>query len=1062
MKQKFTSIFLALCFGATLLSFSALAQQTVRGKVLSSSDGQPIIGATVHVVGSNTGAVTGTDGSYSLQVPNSKAVLEYSFIGFNKEDVTVGKQSVINIHLEENVSSLNELVVTGYTTEKKKDITGAVSVVNLKDLRAVPSGTPEEMLQGQASGVDVITSGAPGGPSNVFIRGVTSFGDVNPLVIVDGVPASMHDLDPNDIASIQVLKDAGAAAIYGVRGSNGVIIVTTKHGHSTGGEPTITYDGYYGTQRPLGGNPFHLLNSQELANALWIADINSGQVAANGYPTSAQYGNGPKPILPDYITPGGAMSGDPSVNPALYNVDYSKGPIYQITKANKTGTDWFHELFQPALIQSHTLTASGGTNKSNYLFSFNYFDQEGTLIATHLKRYAVRMNTSYTVKKHIRVGENAYVFYKDNPQIGYNQENVVNFAYREQPIIPVYDIMGNWAGSNGPELGNSSNPVADQVRSEGNRGNDWQVVGNVWAEADLLKYLTARTSFGGTIDNYYYDYYNYHTYENAENNGSNSFGEGAGYNSNWTWTNTLAFHKLFAQKHDVKVLVGSEAINAYGRGVSGTRLNYFTDNPSLRVLSVGSPTGQNNSSFAYQNTLYSLFSRVDYSYNEKYLLSGTVRRDASSQFGPNKRVGYFGSGSVGWRISQEEFLKNVSWINDLKLRGSYGILGSQNNVNPANAYTQFGSSPGNSYYSITTAYNSIEQGFYATRIGNPSTGWEQDKELNIGLDATILDNRLDMTLEYYKKKISGLLFPDQAGATVGGAALPTVNIGDVQNDGEDITLDYHAIVHQNFHLNLGLNLTTYRSLVVSIPGNYFDVGGTRIGNVVRNEVGHPISSFYGYKVIGYFSDANDVAKSPTQQDAAPGRFKYADIDGDGKITDADRTFIGNPNPKLTYGFNVNATFKNFDLTAIFYGSYGNQIFNYVKYWTNFWASFQGNKSKDLLYNSWTPQNHNAKAPILENASTFSTNTVPNSYYVESGSYFRLKSLILGYTLPSSTMERLGVNMFRVYVQATNLFTITPYSGLDPEVFGQAADFGIDYGNYPSNQKNFIVGVNLSF
>ena len=364
-------------------------------------------------------------------------------------------------------------MVTGYTSQKKKDITGSVSVVNVKAMKAVPSGSSEQLLQGQASGVSVITSGAPGGPSNIFIRGISSFGNSDPLVIVDGVQASMHDINVNDIESVQVLKDAGAASQYGVRGSNGVIVITTKRG--VRGKTTISYDAYYGTQQPLGGNPFHLLNSQELANAFWTASINSGQVdTVNHHPQSVQYGNGATPVLPDYITPGGGFgitADSPEVNIDKYNVDYNAGPIYQITPANKQGTDWFHELFKPAAIQSHNISLAGGGDKSTFLFSIGYFNQQGTLINTYLKRYETRMNSTFNVRDRIRVGENAYVFYKENPQISYFGENTINYDYREQPIIPVYDIKGNYAGSNGPELGNSANPVAVQKRTANDKGN---------------------------------------------------------------------------------------------------------------------------------------------------------------------------------------------------------------------------------------------------------------------------------------------------------------------------------------------------------------------------------------------------------------------------------------------------------------------------------------------------------------------------------------------------------------------------------------------------------------
>ncbi len=875
------------------------------------------------------------------------------------------------------------------------------------------------------------------------------------------------------------MKDAGSASIYGVRGANGVIIVTTKRGRA--GKTTISYDGYYGTQRPLSGNPYHvLINPQDLANALWKADIQSGQVdTSTNLPTSVQYGKGATPVLPDYISPGGKFEGDPAVNPALYNVDYNKGPIYQITKANKSGTDWYHAAFKPALMQMHTLTASGGGEKSTYLFSVGYQDQQGTLLATYLKRYSVRMNTTFNVKNHIRVGENAYLFYKENPSINLNvnSENVINSIFRMQSIIPVYDIKGNFAGTNGPELGNAHSVVADQTRTENNKGYTWDMVGNVFAEADFLKHFLVKTVFGGTMDNGYYNSYTFHQYENAENNSGNSFSENYYYNSSWTWTNTLSYSNVFAQKHSVKAIGGIEANNYSGRAMGGTRLNYFTDDPALRVLNAGSPTNQSLYGYSNVNTLYSLFGRLDYAFNEKYLLGATLRRDGSSNFGPQKKYGVFPSVSVGWRVSQEEFLKNVTWINELKLRGSWGKLGSQNNVNGSNQYNLYNSSASNSYYDINGTSNSIVQGFYQSQIGNPLTGWEEDNITNVGLDALIIDNHFDVSVEYYKKKINGLLFGASAGGVTGAGgpsgyvnALPTVNIGDVQNTGVDASVLYHATISRDIKLNLGANITTYKSLIVNIPGQYFDYASSRIGNMVRNEVGHPISAFYGYKIKGFFNSAADVAKAPTQQDAAPGRFQYVDVNGDGKIDASDRTFLGNPNPKFTYGFTVNASYKNFDFSMLLYGSVGNDVVNYNRYWLDFWASFQSNKSQDMLFNSWTPTHQNARVTILENKSTFSSNEVFNSYYIENGSYLRCKQLQIGYSLAPAILKTVGIEKLHFYVQAANLFTVTKYTGPDPELSGgndpntgrpQAAGFGIDYGNYPT-QRTFIVGANITF
>jgi TonB-dependent starch-binding outer membrane protein SusC len=1054
------------------LSLSLFAQTSITGRVLSSADKQPVVGATVQVKGGKSATLTGSDGTFTINSSQKVGSLVITIVGYEPMTVPVKGSSIGDVMLSTSTTSLNDVVVTGYTTQKKKDLTGAVAVVNVKDMKSIQAGSPEQMLQGQASGVTVITSGAPGGPTNVFVRGVTSFGNTDPLYIIDGVPLDYHNINANDIESVQILKDA-SASIYGVRGSNGVVIVTTKRGHSSGGRPTVTYDGYIGTQQPLGGNPFHLLNSQQLANALWQADITSKQVdTLTGFPTSQQYGKGATPVLPDYITPGGAKAGSPAVNPLLYNVDYNKGPIYQITAANKQGTDWFHELFKPAPIQSHTLGMSGGSDKSSYYFSLGYFNQQGTLIDTYLKRYMARMNTTFAVKDNIRIGENFYAFYLNNPQISYFGENQINYDYREQPIIPVHDSQGNWAGSNGPELGNSSNPVANQERTAGNRGNQWQIMGNAWAEVDFLKHFTIRTSIGGTVINNYSYAYTYHQYENAENNGSNGFQENASYANYWDWINTLTYSNTWG-KHTLKAFVGSEAINQNGRGIVGNRINYFSDNPNLWTLSNGDPKGQTNGSGAGAASLYSLFAQANYAYNERYLLTATIRRDGASVFGSDEQYGYFPAFSVGWILTQEDFMSSLTWLNFLKVRGSWGKLGSYNNTPALNQFTLFGASAGNSYYDIGGTSNSTVLGFYPTQFGSPKTGWENDDITDVGLDAVLIKNKIEFSLDWYEKKISGLLFQDNAAATSGAfpssagtnaTQLPFVNIGDVQNNGIDMSLTYHATLSPVSKLNVTGIFTTYTSKVVSIPnaGGYFTSGGSRIGDFVRNQVGHPVGAFYGYEVIGYFASADDVTKSPTQQDAAPGRFKYADLNHDGKIDDKDRGFFGNPNPKFTYGINLNATFKNFDATVLFYGSYGNEVINYTRYWTDMWASFQGNKSINLLYNSWTPSNLNPKAPILENASTFSTNTVPNSFYKESGSFFKCRSLIFGYNLPANPLKSVGIDKFRVYVQGSNLFQITKYTGLDPEIGGSSSAYGIDYGQYPNNQKSYSVGISLTF
>lgn len=1019
------------------------------GRVVDEA-GNPLVNVSVLIKGTKKGTATGTDGTFSINA-NKENVLIVSFVGYRSQELPVGGKTDFNIVLAPLENKMNEVVVTGYSSQRKKDITGSVSVVNVKDMKSIPTGSGEQALQGMASGVTIISSGVPGGESNIFIRGVSSFGSTQPLIIVDGVPASLHDININDIETVQILKDAGAASIYGVRGSNGVIVVTTKKGKI--GVPTVSYDSYYGNQVPLKGNVFNLLNSQDFA--MLVKKVN---------PATSLFANG----LPDYLyagpgVAGTALEGDPAVDPSKYVFDaLDPNNDYLIQKVNKQGTDWFHEIFKTAPMQSHNITASGGTAKSKYLFSLGYLNQQGTLIETYLKRYSMRVNTQYSIKNNIRVGENAYVFLKENP--GFDNQstnNVISFVYRTMPIIPIYDIKGNYGGTwAGPELGNGQNPYASQVRTQLNENRSLVIVGNVFAEIDLFKNFLARTSFGGTVSAGRGSSFSPNAYNDKEfHNGVNSLNENAQFDNSYTWTNTLTYTNTF-DKHNLKVLAGSEAINSNGRGIGGSSSNFFSTRPTYLLLSNGT-SNITNFGYAYDISLYSLFSRLDYSYGERYLLSATIRRDGSSQFGPEKRYGVFPSFSLGWRVSNEDFLKNVKQINDLKIRGSWGKLGSQNNVGTNNAFTLFNSNFQTSYYDINGLSTNPVQGFYSSSNGNPKTGWEEDVITNAGIDATIFD-RIDLSVDWYKKSINGLLFTQPTLLTAGGANAPVINIGDIQNKGWDVSANYRGGEIGKLQYNVGVNVTSYKNTVVNIPGDYFDVASSSLGNLVRNQVGHPVGSFFGYKVIGLFQSEADVSKSPAQEDAAPGRFKYQDVNGDGKITPDDRTFFGNPNPDFTYGINIGANYEGFDFSALFYGSQGNDVLNHIRYYTDFFGSFIGGKSNNLLYNSWTPDNLNAKTPVAELANSFSTSGVANSYYMENGSFFKCRSLILGYTINPNILERYGINRLRLYLQCANLFTITKYTGLDPELSGSSSTFGIDYGNYPNNQKNLIFGLNLSF
>ncbi len=1051
--------YLSLSAILLLFVFCASAQKQVSGTVKENNN--PVVGATVEVKGTNLATITGPQGTFAINLPAGRTQLVISYVGFETQTVNVGDKTTVDVVMVAVNTTLNEVVVTGYTAQAKKDITGSVSVVNTKNLKSVPAASAESQLQGRAAGVTVITSNRPGDGASVRIRGFASFGGNEPLIIIDGVPGSLNGLNPNDIETMQVLKDAASASIYGARASSGVIVVTTKKGR---GNVKVSYNMYYGRSVP--GDGFtELLNPQEMADLAWLAKKNIGAAL-----THDQYGSGATPRLPDYILAGtssGLMEGDPKVDPAKYNLDIDNvSGSYLIVRANKAGTNWYDMITETAPMMNHNISVSGSADRSRYLFTFDYLDQKGIVIHNFFRRYTARLNTEFNIKKNIRIGQNVQLSYAASNGAGLNDEGTeIANTYRQQPIIPVYNIKGDYAGSRGANLGNGSNPFATRERSKDNRNHGYTIFGNAYLEVDFLKHFTARTSFGGSFNNNNYYSYTFQTYENSENNSGSQYFEGANYFRAWTWTNQLTYKNVFREKHEVTALVGTEAVSEWGRFLEGTRLGLFVDAVDFRSLTSGTRT---NGSPYTPASLFSQFGKVDYAYNSKYLASVTVRRDGSSRFGPENRYGVFPSGSIGWRISREDFMSSVGWITDLKLRASYGQMGNQR-IDPANAFSQFRGGIGSSNYDINGSQSSTVTGFQLSFVGNPEGKWETNTTTNIGFDATLFRGKTEVVFDWYSKKTKELLFQLQQVATAGagpGGNPAFFNVASMENHGIDLLITQRGTL-KGIKFDLTGTFTTYKNEITELSEgvDFFDTDageGGRIGGVfVRNAVGHPISSYFGYKVIGLFQNAADVSSSPTQTAAAPGRFKYLDANGDKAITDADRVFFGSPNPDFTYGFNMNLEYKNFDLTAFFYGAAGKDAINYVKWWTDFVPSFQGGKSRNALYNSWTTSKTNATVPIQEESGNFSTNGTPNSYYLENASYFRMKNLSIGYSLPASLIKRAHIDMFRIYVQATNLFTATKYTGLDPEIIGGDRAFGIDAGVYPT-VRQFFVGVNVNF
>ena len=1034
-------------------SNSETQQQKVISGIVKDKDELGLPGVTVQVTGTTVGVLTDINGNFSLPLPANARSLSISYVGMKTREMPIGDNLVFNIVMEESAINLEEVIVTGYSSEKKIDVKGSVAVVNTESLRSVPSGSSVQALQGQVTGVTIIGGGTPGQKPNIWIRGVSTFGDTYPLVLIDGIEGDLNNVNIRDIESMQVLKDAGAASIYGVRGANGVIILTTRKGKV--GAPKFDYEFYYGVRKDLGKNPMNLMNSEEFMNAHKVA-FPGHELFVNGMP---DYG---------YLTNTGqigvAFEGDPIVDPSKYNFDPldDQGDLYIIQKFNKEGTDWYDATFNSAPQMNHNLTASGGTQNSNYLVSLGYLDEYGTLLSNRLQRYSFRTNISFKFRDKIRIGENFSAYYRINPRIA--EGNVLGSEFSPLamhglvlPIIPLYDIGGNFGGTRmGPDLGTQRTPLAMAEHNERNMNNSWNSSGNIWAEVDVLSHFTARASLGGSINDGHWTSLATPYVERSEfYNDPIRFQEGHNYRYMLITTNTLNYKNVIG-KHDISILGGMEAIKNNARDISASRDNYFVTTDNFLIINAGEGNYQNSGS-ASADALLSFFGSMNYSFDGKYLLGATLRRDGSSRFGPDSRWGTFPSVSGAWRISKEPFMADFAWLTDLKLRGSYGILGSQNNVSSTNQFDIYSASVGNSYYDIQGKSTSALQGFSQTRIGNSATGWERNIVTNIGLDITILD-KLSVTLEVYKKSIDGLLFQLNLPATVGGATRPSVNAGDIQNTGIDFEVKYMGDINKELYFTVTGNISAYRNKLTELPGREYFSGG----NGTRNYPGHPISSWWGYVVEGMYMSDEDVQSRPGYNGAQPGLLYYKDLNGDNAIASTnDQTFIGNPHPDFIYGMLLDASYKNFDMSANFYGTQGNDIQNQMKVYTHRMGGYLTNLSKDLV-NAWTPENPNTMIPKITAQGSMGQAGTRSSYNIEDGSFCRLRSVILGYTLPENLMRKMGFSKFRVYVQGTNLFTLTKYTGLDPEIGGAGANFGTDLGNYPNSEKTFLFGVNCSF
>ncbi|MBA3342847.1 MAG: SusC/RagA family TonB-linked outer membrane protein [Gemmatimonadaceae bacterium] len=1055
---------MSLLFALTL-SGKAFGQQVPVSGTVTGAGGAPLQGVIVRVTGTETRVVTNSSGKYSLNAP-ADAVLTFSSVGQRPVQMTIAGRSTIDVRMAQ-ISYLEEVVVTGYTEQRRGDITGAVANVDVASV-ARPTGASVLQRLDVVPGITVASNGTPGSRSTVRIRGISSFQNNDPLYVIDGVPVQdsyINFLNPADITSIQVLKDASSSSIYGSRASNGVILIeTTKRGGA--GPPRMTLSVRTGIATPTNGyDKFLITNSLDYFQVVKQSYLNAGLPV----PTNI-FGDPNNPTVPQYsfAAPGTRTGLDAYGRPV--GVDESKYSYpSNLIMPGSAGTNWWKAVFgKAAKVADYNLGIVGGGADNTYRVSFNYFDQDGTAAYNNFKRASIRANTAFTRGK-ITFGENVALsgerHFGGLPDDQGGETGLIGKNILMQPVVPIYDVQGHFASGKAVGLGNNTNPLKDAFEGRNNIAANNRVFGNTYGALDVNPSVALKTNFGFSVNQGSFSGFSPITPENSEPTLINSINENQSKATDWTWSNTLTLKRQLS-RHSFNFLLGQAAGHGSFRSLGASEANLLSTDVNARFIqdALGDAKTKVVNSFGGESALLSYFGKADYNFADRYIASFTVRRDGSSRLGPTNRWGTFPAVGLGWRISNERFLEGNRVFSDVMLRAGFGVTGNQS-IPSGRTVNQFGGDNGDTYYDITGSNTSVRAGYRQTSLGNADLKWEENRSTNVGADLALFDGAIDVILDVYTRATNNLLFNPAIPGTAGVAAPPIVNIGKMRNKGFDF-----SIGHRGVNWNATLSGSKYKNEIVSIDGErdfFYGPISQRAGrDLAINKLGHPIGSFFGYKADGYFKDAADVAAHAKQDGAAPGRIKFADTNGDGKITADDRVIIGSYHPNFTAGLDLGFRWRNWDLSSTLFGIFGNDIMDTQKDFYVF-RDFSTNVRNDLLENSWTPQNLNAKYPRLDQSDTYSK--AISSYYVEDGSYVRLRNVQLVYNVPQS-MAR-WVSATRIYVQAENLFTFTDYSGLDPSlpspnVGGSGGDIrdqgrGIDQGVYPSS-RTFSIGLTTSF
>ena len=1031
--QYFSPVFkFALCSIAfVMLQVSATAQDPapaadvkISGKVTSAS-GEALQGVTVGVKNTSKKTTTNADGNFTLSVADN-AVLEISYVGYKMQELAVAGKTRFQITMLAGENTLNDIVVVGYSSQRKGAITGAVSSVNMADIdkRRVPDVA--QLLQGQVAGVQVTQStGAPGDGINITIRGVGTIGSSsNPLFIVDGLPTtSISFINPADIQSMTVLKDAAAAAIYGARASGGVVVIVTKSGKK--GKSNIDVSYFNGIQKVA--NLPTMLDATQYMNKMEESWNNSGYAGTNPYTAEK-------------------------------------------LRTDLSNTDWLNELFVTGKSQNLQVSASGGSDKVQYLISAGYYGQNGIVVYDNdqYKRFSFRTNVNANLTDRFTVGTNLQISNSIQDKISSSGDapGVIRHAFLRPPVIGVFkdatdptysaddpytdlpfysqNVLangGSWnGGANRYEF--ASNPLAIANFTNDKRSN-FKTFGNVYAEYAFLKNkeLKLRSNLGVDLNMLHNKAFN-QNYGDDDGGGSSidqgigrqnrpsNLNEERGQETTITWTNTLSFNKKI-NKHGINALVGSEFITNYASGISASRARFGNTDSAFQYIDFGAfPQDIWNGGSASQWALFSLFASVNYNFDNRFFATASIRQDNSSQFAENNQQAYFPSFSAGWRISQEAFMQDVTWISDLKLRASTGKLGNQSGLNN---------------YNSLAIYNS--QGTLL-RYGNPDLKWETTNQNNIGIDLSMFKNKFSISADYFKKTTSDLLLPLGLPNVVGDVKPTIVNAGAVTNKGFEFAIGYRNNDHA-FKYAVNANFATVSNNVDKLDPNLPNI----YGQVSKTEAGHPLNSFYGFKMTGIYQNQNEIDGYLTgapHGDIKPGDIKFNDLNGDGIINDNDRTYIGNPNPRLNYGANLSASYKDFDLSVLLQGVSGVEKYNDLKKIIDYDTRPFNHTTATL--NAWHGEGTSNTIP----RSTFTDNgsSKVSSIFVEDASYFRLKNIEIGYTVNMPGRAKSVFQNVRLFVSAQNLVTVTNYTGLDPEAYNM-----FDQGTYPQS-KAFLFGINI--